>query len=167
VVKEPIAVFRGQKQWDSRMEITAPTMRRAFGVMDPELWTDTLLHMIVSLIQCTDSGDGDARNQLETQLLYSQQSAYQNPFVSCSLSRSVAIGFAIHGDTPGYLLTVECDSDCTGVDFEDLRGKHQMYGRPLDYLKEYGVPKRIGPPFRVTSVDLVDPSGQGTVGVFP
>jgi hypothetical protein len=166
-MNEPLVVYRGQKQWDSTMDITAPTMRRAHKSLKPEAWTDQLLDLYDGLIADTAAGNEHAKSQLERQLLVSQQAAYQNPFVSCSYFWSIAQSFALFRDTPGYVLTIECEAGCDGVDFEDLRVTHNLYSGGLDYLREYGLPKRTKTPFEVTVVDLVQPFGQPTVNVKP
>jgi hypothetical protein len=79
-----VTVYRGQKEWSEDMEISAPSLRRALGANDPELWTDMLLANIDALIRKSEAGDEAARQQLEQEFLHAQQAAYHNPYVSCS-----------------------------------------------------------------------------------
>lgn len=160
-----LTVYRGQKSWAPGMDITASALRKNYGRGNPREWTEFLLTMILDLIDGAERGDVDSRNQLENQLLFSQQAAYQNPFVSCSRSRAVALGFALHGDTPGYVLTVVGDHS-VGVDFQALRQRFGLFGDAVDHLEEYGLPRRLEQPFIVTCVDRVDPVGS-FAKVFP
>lgn len=162
----PIELYRGQKYWNDKMDICAPTLRRSLGGQNPIVWTDTLLTMIDGLIQATKAGSAAARQQLEAQLLYSQQSAFQNPFVSCSYRWAIAQSFAIFGDTPGYVLKITGDANA-GVDIKDLRSRYSLYGDAVDYLDEFGIPRRLAHPFVVSQVDLVGPFGQRSAKVFP
>jgi len=161
-----LTVYRGQKNWNDTMDICAPTLRRSLGGQDPVVWTDILLTMIDGLINATEQGNVDARQQLETQLLYCQQSAFQNPFVSCSHQWAIAQSFAIFGNTPGYILTITGDFN-SGVDIQDLRTRHQLYGDAMDYLHEFGIPRRLTGPFVVSQVDLVGPFGQPSARIYP
>jgi hypothetical protein len=161
-----LTVYRGQKNWNDKMDVCAPTLRRSLGGQDPAVWTDTLLAMIDGLIQGTEQGNTDSRHQLESQLLYSQQSAFQNPFVSCSHQWAIAQSFATFGDTPGYVLTITGDPGA-GVDVQDLRTRHQLYGDAMDYLYEFGIPRRLMDPFIISQVDLVAPFGQPSARVYP
>src|SRR4051794_6113895 len=99
------------------MDITASSLRRGAGGQDPVVWTDMLVRMISGLIVALQAGDPHARSQLESQLLYAQQVAYQSPFVSCTHQLGVAHSFALYGNTPGYVLTFRVSAD-HGVDFQ-------------------------------------------------
>ena len=161
-----LMVYRGQKNWSNTMDICAPTLRRSLGGQNPVIWTDMLLTMIDGLIKAADQGNADAREQLEAQLLYCQQSAFQNPFVSCSHQWAIAQSFAIFGNTPGYILTITGDPS-SGVDIQDLRARHRMFGDAVDYLHEFGIPRRVAVPFTVSQVDLVGPFGQPSARIYP
>jgi hypothetical protein len=166
VTGPPIVIYRGQKEWSDGMTITASSLRRSSFVPDPVVWTDQLLGIIDNLRASAASGNARARKQLTDQLLYAQQEAHQNPFVSCSRKFSIAQGFALHGDTPGYILTISGDEDA-GLDFEAVRTQFGLFGDSMDYLEEYGLPRSLNWPFQITQVELVGPhAGPGMV-VYP
>ena len=122
----PIVIYGGQKEWFTGMSVTASSLRRSSGAPDPAAWTDLLLSIVNNLLRSATAGSVSARKQLEDQLLYAQQSAYQNPYVSCSRQRAVAQGFALYGDTPGYVLTI-AGNDSVGLDYQAVRSKFGLY----------------------------------------
>lgn len=162
----PIVIYRGQKEWSKGMNITACSLRRSAAVLDPAAWTDQLLGIIDSCLHHAGLGYAPARKQLEDQLLFAQQAAYQNPYVSCSRQRSVAQSFALHGDTPGYILTISGD-DSVGVDFQDVRQRFGLFGDTVDYLAEYGIPRSIIPPFQIVEVERLGSRGVPETVVYP
>jgi hypothetical protein len=162
---QPFQLYRGQKSWSDAMAILAPSLRNNFG-QDPTVLTDQLLLLIDGLVSRTEAGDAQARSYLENKLLYLQQSKYENPYVSCSHEWSVAQSFALQKNTPGYVLTISGDPS-EGLDFESLRSCHGLFGDSMTYLSEFGIPRRLKPPFTVDRVDLVTPFGQPTVRVIP
>jgi hypothetical protein len=161
-----ITVYRGQKAWSPDMEICAPSLRRALGPNDPELWTSMLLANVAELIRKTEAGDESARQQLEQEVLHAQQAAYHNPYVSCTHSWGIAQSFALAQDTPGYVLTISGEWQY-GVDFRDLRNRHKLFGDAVDALQEFGIPRRLEYPFDIDEVMLVAPFGQPTTRVLP
>jgi hypothetical protein len=162
----PIMIYRGQKEWYDGMNITASSLRRSSAAPDPDSWTDQLLGIIDNLFKSMVAGNVQARKQLEDQLLYSQLSAYQNPYVSCSWEWSVALGFALKGDTPGYVLTISGD-DSVGFDFRDARKRYGLFADAQDYLEEYGIPRSISPPFKIEEVDLFGVRATSRNRVYP
>ena len=137
------------------MTISACSLRRASAIPNPGTWTAQLLGLFQNLLTDALAGKDAAKKQLGDQLLYAQLSAYQNPFVSCSYEFAVAQHFALHNDTPGYVLTITGDNS-VGLDFEDVRAKFGLFGDSMDYLKEYGIPGTLGPPFQLTRVELLE-----------
>lgn len=101
-------------------------------------------------------GHHESRKRLEVLLINSQQAAFQNPFVSCSFSYTVARGFANAGDTTGVILTVEGPWH-SGIDYEFLRRLFGLYGSAFDYLQEFGLPESLNSPFVVIKLETVDP----------
>jgi hypothetical protein len=158
-------VYRGQKEWAQGMGIVAPSLRRALGPNDPDLWTDMLLANIDALVDKAERGDESARQQLEQEFLHAQQAAYHNPYVSCSFQWGIAQAFALAKNTPGYVLTITGDPGA-GVDFRDLRTRHKLFGDAVDALEEFGIPRRLEDPFQIEEVHLVAPMGQRSVKVF-
>ena len=98
-------------------------------------------------------------------MINAQQYAFNNPFVSSSLSYSVARSFASAGDTEGYILTIDGPWH-SGIDFEFLRNLLGLYAGAFDYLQEYGLPERLQAPFTLVRVNRVDP-WNSTQRVFP
>jgi hypothetical protein len=162
----PIVIYRGQKEWYDGMNITASSLRRSSGAPDPESWTEQLLGIIDNLLNSAAAGNVQARKQLEDQLLYAQLSAYQNPYVSCSRQWSVALGFALKDDTPGYVLTITGD-DSAGLDFRDVRDRFRLFADSQDYLQEYGIPRQVGPRFKVDDVCLYGARAASRERVYP
>lgn len=150
------------------MEVEAGSLRRSGGGdRDRTEWTIALLNQFRNTVSEAMRGGQAPRKRLEGLLLNAQQFAFQNPFVSCSLSYSVALGFANAGDTPGYVLTMEGPWDA-GLDFEFIRKLYGLYTGPFDYLQEYGLPQRLEPPFTLVRVDKVDPwNPAASERVFP
>lgn len=134
-------------------------MRKAAGDLpDRERHTDNLLNQIQLDLQGATSGSKPAARRLEAALIAAQQYAHLNPFVSCSLSRSVAQGFALAGDTDGYLLTLDAPI-YAGLDFEETRRRLGLTSWVFDYLEEWGIPKEVSlppkPPITLISVERV------------
>jgi hypothetical protein len=161
-----ITVYRGQKSWHSGLVLTASSLRKAFGVRDPVQWTEGLLQIISGCVLGALAGVQDSRSQLEWQLLYSQQTAFQNPFVSCSFTQAVAVGFACADDTPGYVVTLEGDWHA-GFDFEYVRRQFGLFPDAMDYLAEFGIPRSVAAPFTVVAVHHIDASTGMNSKVFP
>jgi hypothetical protein len=42
-----------------------------------------------------------------------------------------------------------------------------LYGDAMDYLHEFGIPRRLVGPFIVSQVDLVGPFGQPSARIYP
>lgn len=147
------------------MRITAPSLRSTY-VQQPEMFTKLQVELLTGLLAAADHGDDKARSALESQLLHIQNTRHANPFVSCSLRWSVAQSFALFGDTPGYVLTVEGPRD-RGFDFAAVREAHGMFGDAVDYLYEFGVPAILGGDFKVREVHHVRPFGAPTEMVYP
>lgn len=162
----PIVVYRGQKEWYQGMNITASSLRRSSAAPGPAAWTDQLLGIIDNLLGNAAAGNVAARKQLEDQLLYAQLSAYQNPYVSCSKQWSVAMSFALHGDTPGYVLTISGD-DSIGLDFQNVRRQFGLFADAQDFLEEYGIPRHVSPPFQVNQVQLFGSRAVTQSQVYP
>jgi hypothetical protein len=162
----PIVIYRGQKEWSEDMNITAPSLRKSSVAPDPAAWTDQLLGIIGNLLSHVAAGSVQAKSALEDQLIISQQKAYQNPYVSCSWQRAIAQSFALHGDTPGYVLTISGD-DSVGLDFQGVRTKFGLYSDSVDYLHEYGIPRSIAAPFQITEVVLLGSHGVPQAQVYP
>ena len=151
-----ITVYRGQKVWRSRMSITASSMRISAGSRaNRATWTEALLTQFKRNISGAVGGDHTATKRLEGMLINAQQFAFQSPFVSTSLSYSVARGFANAGDTPGFVLTI-VGPWYSGIDFEFLRNLLGLYGGAFDYLQEFGLPARLASPFTLVKVDRVE-----------
>jgi hypothetical protein len=148
------------------MLICAPSLRSAL-VSDALAFTRQQLELLTGLLAKADLGDQKARNALESELLHIQSAKHRNPFVSCSHMWSVAQSFALFGDKPGYVLTIE--GDPPGFDFAAIREKHHMFGDAVDYLCEFGVPVALGPDFDFTviKVDYVQPFGRPTEAIYP
>ncbi|MCX5097625.1 hypothetical protein OOK36_55315 [Streptomyces sp. NBC_00365] len=146
-------VYRGQKEWDPGMEITAPSLRHDFG-HDAVVMTDQLLLLTSGLVSRADSGDEQARSALENRLLHMQNSRYENPYVSCSHHRFIAQSFALALDTPGFVLTIEGGQD-DGLDYERVRQRHGMFGDAVGHLSEFGIPKAVRGGFVVTRVEYI------------
>ncbi|MEU0250691.1 hypothetical protein ACIOK4_24985 [Streptomyces bottropensis] len=127
--------------------------------------TEQTLKLLQGLMEKTALGIPGARDALENELLQIQIKKYRNPFVSCSRLWSIAEGFAKKGDTPGFVLTIhgECDA---GVDISELRAKYQLGGDAVDHLEEFGIPRRLGPPFVVKKVQKVYPFGRAAEDVY-
>ncbi|MEW2523222.1 hypothetical protein [Actinacidiphila alni] len=158
-------VYRGQKEWQPDMEITAPSLRHAFG-HDPVLMTDQLLLMTSGLVLHADSGDEQARSALEDRLLHMQFSRYENPYVSCSYLWHIAHSFACARDTPGYILTIEGEP-AGGLDYESVRRRHRMYSDTVGHLAEFGIPRRVvGSGFVLTRVEYVKHHTEGSEVVY-
>jgi hypothetical protein len=147
------------------MRITAPSLRYAFG-HDADTLTEQLLMMISGLVSNSDRGDKNARAALENRLLFMQNSRYENPYVSCSHRWSVAQGFALERDTPGYILVIDGDGK-GGLDYEAVRQRHNLFGDSLDYLAEFGIPKEITEGFTITEVQYVQPGTAIAKVVYP
>jgi hypothetical protein len=148
------------------MIITASSLRRSSAAPDPKSWTNQLLGIIDNLLDSAADGNVQARKQLEDQLLYAQLSAYQNPYVSCSRQWSVALGFALKDDTPGYVLTISGD-DSIGLDFPGVRNRFGLFADSQDYLQEYGIPRSVRPPFKVDDVYLYGARAASRERVYP
>lgn len=160
-----IEVFRGQKYWDIEMKISAPSLRSQPDLASGRKWTDALLTLIDNLVEAATAGDASARQYLETQLIYCQQTKYQSPFVSTSHQYSVAQGFATYGDTPGYVIVTRV-AKRDGLDFEDFRRRFNMFGDTTAYLLEFGVRRRLKSAW-IDHVDEVQPRGGFTRVVYP
>lgn len=160
-----VTVYRGQKSWDRGMVVEASSLRRSGGSQsEREDWTRALLIQFRRNIAGAMAGDQVYEKRLEGMLLNAQQFAFQNPFVSCPFSYSVARSFANAGDTVGYVLSIE-GPWYSGIDFEFLRSLFGLYGDAFDYLHEYGLPEQLKPPFTLVRVDRVDP--WSATRVFP
>lgn len=152
-----VTTYRGQKSWTDTMVIEACSLRRSGGQRpDQERWTRELLNGFRLSIAGAVTGDQDSKNRLQTLLLNAQRFAFQNPFVSTSLSYSVARSFATAGDTDGHVLTIEGPWQ-NGLDFEFLRKTYSLYGDVFDYLQEYGLPAKLEPPYSLVKVERVSP----------
>lgn len=147
------------------MRITAPSLRYAFG-HDAGILTDQLLLMISGLVSNADRGDKNARAALENRLLFMQECRYENPYVSCSHLWSIAQGFAVARDTPGYILVIDGEAE-GGLDYEAVRQRHRFFGDSLDYLAEFGIPREISGGFAITEVQYVQPRAAIAKVVYP
>ncbi|WP_330462114.1 hypothetical protein [Streptomyces sp. NBC_00775] len=146
------------------MQITAPSLRSGY-FNDPTIWTEIQIDLFTTLLEASDSGDKKARSHLESQLLHIQSAKHANPFVSCSRRWSVAQGFALFNDTPGYVLSIVGSG--AGFDFAAVRERHGLFGDAVDHLFEFGVPRVLGNDFTVVQVHYVQPFGRPTEVVFP
>jgi len=111
-------------------------------------------------------GDQSSKKRLEGMLLNAQESGFQNPFVSCSFSYSVARSFANEGDTQGYMLTIE-GPWFSGIDFEFLRASFGLYGDAFDHLQEFGLPEKLDQPFTLVRLERVNDPWSRPVRVRP
>lgn len=148
------------------MVITAPSLRRSWGDEDLEAHTTNLLNQFDGMIRHACGGNKAAKDQLEKQLLYSQQAAHANPFVSFTYEWGVAVSFALKGNSAGYILTARGDS-ASGVDFESLRSELDIFVDGVDFLREFGLRRRLEDPFQLISVETLAPFGAATVRVYP
>ena len=138
------------------MVMRASSLRWSGGAQsEREDWTRALLTQFRRNIAGAMGGDQASKKRLQGMLLNAQQFAFQNPFVSCSFSYSVARSFANAGDTSGCVLTIE-GPWYSGTDFEFRRSLFGLYGDAFDCLQEYGLPERLVPPFTLVKVDRVD-----------
>jgi hypothetical protein len=64
----------------------------------------------------------------------------------------------LYNDTPGFVLEILGDAEA-GLDFEELRRKLRLYSDSFDYLREFGIPQVIAPPFVVAAVFEVGVDG--------
>jgi hypothetical protein len=69
-------------------------------------------------------------------------------------------------DTPGYVLTIE-GPEGDGFDFEAVRARFHLYSDAFDYLKEFGLPRRLENPFSLAEVKLIDGYSSTTVYTSP
>ncbi len=147
-----LTVYRGQQSWKDGDPILASSMRRAAGAPHQRVtWTDALLGQFRLNIAGAQAGDVACTHRLEALLLDAQAYAFANPFVSCSFSAAVARSFANAGDNRGFVLVIEGPWD-KGVDFEGLRNSYRLYANAFDYLQEFGLPKKLEPPFNLVTV---------------
>lgn len=157
--------YRGQKQWWLGMPITAPSIRYGYGP-DVVTFTEHQVHSLNGMLAAADAGDTKARDALENKLLYIQLAKQENPFVSCSRMWSVAQGFATHGDTPGFVLTIEGEIG-SGFDFAAVRERHAMFADGFDHLHEFGIPVELGATFDLVEVHHVQSFGRPSKRVHP
>ena len=145
------------------MIIEASSVRRSSGDRsEREDWTKVLLAQFRRNIIGAMEGDQECEKRLEGMLLNAQRFAFQNPFVACSSSYSVARGFANADDTSGFVLTIE-GPWYSGMDFEFLRRLFGLYSDAFDHLQEFGLPERLESPFTIVRVDRVDTLNLETV----
>lgn len=161
-----VTIYRGQKIWHPGMELTATSIRKSYGVANPAQWTDGLIQIVSGLVLGVLSGAPGTAKTLEWQLLFSQQAGFQNPFVSCSYSRAVALSFALEDDTPGYLLTIAGDWHA-GFDFEHIRQRFGLFGDAMTHLKEFGLPRLLTNDFRLIEVEKLDRQALRGTRIFP
>ncbi|MGW2960850.1 hypothetical protein ACWDGI_20605 [Streptomyces sp. NPDC001220] len=146
------------------MSVTAPSLRSGYD-RDAATFAEQQVDRLMRMLSKADKGDARARDALESELLHLQSTRHTNPFVSCSRRWSVAQSFALFGDTPGYVLTVEGEGP--GLDIAAVRERHRMFGDAVDYLFEFGVPQALGADFAVVEVHRVQPFGLPTEVVYP
>ena len=138
------------------MYVSAPTFRNSYA-SSPETLTETVLDLFNGL-RTAAASDESARSDLEHRLLDMQQNRSLSPFVSCSFLRSVALGFATHGDTPGYLLEIHGNDD-DGWNIQSIRDELGIFSNSMKYLEEFAIPRSIQPLFRIERVELHDSRG--------
>lgn len=148
------------------MVLSAASLRRS-GTSDlaAEQLTEGLLKTFDELIGRSKHGHKDAIDRLESQLLVSQQVAHLNPYVSCTHDLGVALSFALKGGTPGFVLRIESEDDF-GIDFEQLRQSYRLFGDSMDYLQEYGIPRKVGKPFEIVEVLRYEPRSLNPLSVL-
>jgi hypothetical protein len=151
-----IVVYRGQKEWDDSMHVVAPSSRNSF-VRSPEALTEAMVDLFDGLLHSART-DAAAKSDLEHRLLDVQQNRSLSPFVSCSFLKSVAIGFATHGDTAGYVLEIHGD-DADGWDIQTIREDLGIFSNSMKYLNEFAIPRSVSPAFRIERVDRHDTMG--------
>jgi hypothetical protein len=88
-------------------------------------------------------------------MLNAQRSGVFSPFVSTSSNRNVARSFALDGNTPGFILTIEGPEDRL-YDFRQIREMNRIpHPSEFMWLNEFGIPLQIEAPFTVTKVEEI------------
>jgi hypothetical protein len=161
-----VTIYRGQRSWHPSMTVTVSSARR--GLTPPNFIT-SLRNLFRLAIQGSAQRNPTARKQLQTLLYYAQQSAFMNPFVSCTFDYAIARSFANAGNQSGYVLTIT-GPWYDGVDYEFVRTTFGLYHFGYDYLREFGVPYDVSvnsTPFLVVKVDRVADALSRPKPVYP
>ncbi|MFI0514905.1 hypothetical protein ACH3Y9_33535 [Streptomyces sp. WSLK1-5] len=146
------------------MSVTAPSLRSGYD-RDAATFAEQHVDRLMRMLSKADEGDRTARDALESELLHLQSARHTNPFVSCSHSWSVAQSFALYGDTPGYVLTIEGEG--RGLDIAAVRNRHDLFKDAVDHLLEFCVPLTLDTDFAVVEVHRVQSFGRPSEVVYP
>lgn len=157
-----ITVYFGAKHWNPQVRIVAPTIEYMLARGNED--ETAFRHAEGLLEKLTDFSN---LTILSESMMQAQQSGYSSPFVSTSLSREVARSFAVQNDKPGFVLTIQGPEGY----FYDFNGFREIYEIPqpstFEWLKEYGIPFQIFPPFEVVRVDRITKIKEERKQVFP
>lgn len=145
-----ILVFYGAKHWTPGQTILAKCVEyfMARGKTEPESFN----YAEGLLTYLRDFGN---KSILEQAMLNAQRSGVFSPFVSTTKDRSVARSFALAGNNPGYILTIE-GPESEFYDFNKIRLLNRIPA-PLEFvwLKELGIPLKLEDPFHVVHVEKI------------
>ena len=145
-----LVVFHGAKHWTSGQIILAKCIEYFLGRGKSQVESFNYAEGLLTYLR-----DFSNKTILEQAMLNAQRSGVFNPFVSTSRDRSVARSFALAGNNPGFILTIE-GPESEFYDFNKIR-KINGIPHPVEFawLNELGIPLRLDTPFRVIHVERI------------
>lgn len=156
-----ITVYHGKKHWSPKSSILAPAIEYMMARANEE---DKAYHYAEGLLEkLTDFSNLTVLSEV---MIHAQSSGYSSPFISTSLSRDVARSFATQDGRPGYILTIQGPEGY----FYDFNGFRDLFNipqpSPFEWLKEFGIPFQIIPPFELVRVDRISKIKEESKRVF-
>lgn len=145
-----ILVYYGAKHWTPGQIILAKCVEYFLARAKTEFESFSYAEGLLTYLR-----DFSNKSILEQAMLNAQRSGVFSPFISTTKDRAVARSFALAGNNPGYILTIE-GPESEFYDFNKIRSHNRIPAPPeFAWLKELGIPLRLEDPFHVVSVEKI------------